>query len=138
MEYFKVKRRVYIMDSYNILNRINSIISHYDDEKYWKYKGLLSDNKTSIIRRMLCLYYMKKCEAYNCASLGNRIDGGSCFKSPPTLPHGIKGIFISDKSVIGENATIYQQVTIGVNQPNGGAPVIGNHVFIGAGAKIIG
>lgn len=59
-----------------------------------------------------------------------------------TFPHGISGIFISCNSVIGNNCTIFQQVTIGSNtlkdSKHVGAPTIGDNVFIGAGAKIIG
>ncbi len=58
------------------------------------------------------------------------------------FPHGISGIYISVGAKIGEGCTIFQQVTIGSNTLEGskhqGSPVIGNNVFIGAGAKIIG
>lgn len=58
------------------------------------------------------------------------------------FPHGITGIFVSHGAIIGENCTIFQQVTIGSNtiydHPKNGAPHIGNNVYIGAGAKIIG
>lgn len=55
------------------------------------------------------------------------------------LPHGLKGIFIAPVAAIGENVTIYQQVAIAVKYPGDTvAPVIGNNVLIGAGAKIIG
>ena len=59
-----------------------------------------------------------------------------------TFPHGFFGIFISCGAKIGANCTIFQQVTIGSNTlpntKNPGAPVIGDNVYIGAGAKIIG
>jgi serine O-acetyltransferase len=51
------------------------------------------------------------------------------------LPHP-QGIVINHKAVIGPNALIFHQVTIGSN--GRGVPVIGGHVDIGAGAKIIG
>ncbi|PGN53936.1 serine acetyltransferase [Priestia megaterium] len=59
------------------------------------------------------------------------------------LPHGCNGIIINSKSIIGDNVTIFHQVTIGVNPIDVGTdiygpPIIGNRVFIGAGAKIIG
>ena len=58
------------------------------------------------------------------------------------FPHGISGIYISVGAKIGEGCTIFQQVTIGSNTLEGsrrqGSPVIGDNVFIGAGAKIIG
>lgn len=54
----------------------------------------------------------------------------------------MSGIFITQSAVIGKNVVIFQQVTIGANTVKGsksyGAPVIGDNVYIGAGAKIIG
>lgn len=52
------------------------------------------------------------------------------------LPHP-NGVVIHPTVVIGPNCLIFQQVTIGVIEGSG-APVIGGHVDIGAGAKIIG
>lgn len=46
------------------------------------------------------------------------------------------GIFINPDCTIGENFTISQGVTIGVNK--GGVPIIGDNVFIAPGAKVIG
>ena len=58
------------------------------------------------------------------------------------FPHGIDGCFFSCDTRIGDNCVIMQHVTIGSTIYGGGkragAPSIGNNVFIGAGAKIIG
>lgn len=51
------------------------------------------------------------------------------------LPHYV-GIVIGEGAVIGDNCTIYQQVTLG--QKNQMYPSVGNNVTIYAGAKIIG
>ncbi|MDR0298601.1 MAG: hypothetical protein LBI13_00715, partial [Streptococcaceae bacterium] len=55
--------------------------------------------------------------------------------------HG-NGIFMSPRCSIGKNAKILHQVTIGSNNGHEGtdhiAATIGDNVFIGAGAKIIG
>ncbi|WP_288527467.1 serine acetyltransferase [uncultured Eubacterium sp.] len=63
-------------------------------------------------------------------------------KEVPLMPHGIKGVFISKNATIGKGCTILHQVTIGSNafddSKHTGSPVIGDNVFIGAGAKIIG
>ncbi len=53
------------------------------------------------------------------------------------IPHP-NGIVIHPGSKIGCNCLINQQVTIGVQQQNQRPPVIGDHVDIGAGAKILG
>jgi serine O-acetyltransferase len=66
----------------------------------------------------------------------------SCFKGEPCFPHGYFGVFISGSATIGKNAVIFQHVTIGSNSldlsPGAGAPTLGDNVYIGAGAKIIG
>jgi serine O-acetyltransferase len=61
--------------------------------------------------------------------LGTQIGGGLM------LVHS-NGIVIHPKAVIGPNCLILHQVTLGVI--SGGAPKIGGHVDIGAGAKILG
>lgn len=82
----------------------------------------------------LYMFYMERC--------GCCIGPGTAFSGVPILPHWLHGIFISDQAKIGKNVVIYQHVTIGSNtlkgHPRCGSPVIGDNVFIGAGAKIIG
>ena len=52
------------------------------------------------------------------------------------LPHP-NGVVIHPNATIGPNCLIFQQVTIGVTL-SVGAPQIGGHVDIGAGARILG
>lgn len=58
------------------------------------------------------------------------------------IDHNGNGIIIHRDAEIGENVRIFHQVTLGINsfaeQKNYGAPQIGNNVYIGAGAKIVG
>lgn len=54
------------------------------------------------------------------------------------LGHGGGGVVIHKDSQIGNNVMICQQVTIGGTGIGTKLPVIGNDVYIGAGAKIIG
>lgn len=51
------------------------------------------------------------------------------------MPHP-NGIVIHPDAVIGPNCMILQQVTLAIK--DGGAPHIGGHVDIGAGAKLLG
>jgi serine O-acetyltransferase len=61
--------------------------------------------------------------------LNTRFGGGL------SIPHP-NGIVIHPDSVIGPNCLILQQVTLAVGED--GAPRLGAHVDIGAGAKILG
>ena len=55
------------------------------------------------------------------------------------IDHG-SGVVIGETTVVGDNCTIYQGVTLGgVGTKKGKRhPTIGNNVMIGAGAKILG
>lgn len=52
--------------------------------------------------------------------------------------HNAKGAIIHQDVVIGEKCLLLHNVTIGTNCTEHDAPVIGNNMFIGAGAMIIG
>lgn len=53
------------------------------------------------------------------------------------LPHP-NGIVVHPKAIIGPNCMIFQQVTLGTSRGKIGLPIIGGHVDIGAGAKVLG
>lgn len=53
------------------------------------------------------------------------------------IPHP-NGIVLHAHVRVGPNCMIFQQVTIGMLHDDGRAPVIGGHVDIGAGARILG
>jgi serine O-acetyltransferase len=55
------------------------------------------------------------------------------------IDHGM-GVVIGETSVIGENVTLFQGVTLGGTGKEKGKrhPTIGNNVVIGAGAKVLG
>ena len=48
------------------------------------------------------------------------------------------GCVIHKNTVIGDNCTIGQGITIGGRGKRSGVPKIGNNVFIGAGARVLG
>lgn len=55
------------------------------------------------------------------------------------IDHGM-GVVIGETTVIGDNCTIYQGVTLGGTGKDKGKrhPTIGNNVLIGSGAKVLG
>ncbi len=50
--------------------------------------------------------------------------------------HGLYGVFISTGAVIGDDCTIYHNVTVG--STNHGAPIIGANVMLGACCVVVG
>ena len=104
---------------------------------FWAYRERLLSTSNSGLRRARAFVYTHYLEY-----LGSYISVGAEFAGAPRFPHKPMGIFIAPEAKIGRGATIYQQVTIGVNDtigsPKFGSPVIGENVYIGAGAKIIG
>ena len=103
----------------------------------WQYRKNLETSSSGCnnnIKHIIYNDYMQRRGAF--------VGINALFMSEPDLPHGLNGIHISDKAVIGRNVVILQQVTIGSNtlkgHPRYGSPTVGDNVFIGAGAKIIG
>ena len=102
---------------------------------FWAFRRKKSAaiNKAGLFKRMY-YYYQER--------FGSYIGESAQIASEPIFPHYMYGVFISCMSKIGKNVVIFQQVTIGSNtikgHPRCGAPTIGDNVYIGAGAKIIG
>ena len=122
----------------------NIILQNNDISNFWKkynYIKLHNNQKGGSICRLLKAKYhidIQKIERkYNCfIPITEGINDSIVF------PHELYGIFISQGAKIGKNCVIFHQVTIGSNtledSKGKGAPTIGNNVYIGAGAKIIG
>jgi serine O-acetyltransferase len=53
------------------------------------------------------------------------------------LPHP-NGVVIHPEAVVGVNCLLFQQVTLGTVAERSGAPVLGGHVDVGAGARVLG
>lgn len=94
--------------------RILSFIRHYNHKKYWKRRAVVTnpDDKTSLLKKLYYLYYIKRTDAYHNCSFGTNLNSGAYFATPPHLPHGPNGIIVGHDVVIGSNCTICQQVTI--------------------------
>lgn len=122
----------------NLLETLfRSKVQKYNEKKYWKLrKRVVEKNNYPLLLKYMWLYYIKKCDAFNNASLGTHIGYGAKFETCPIFPHGLYGIIVSHNAVIGSDVTIFHHVTIG--EGTGGAPTIGKNCLIGAGAKIVG
>ena len=70
---------------------------------------------------------------------GIEIHPGATIGKGIFIDHGM-GVVIGETSVLGNNVTLFQGVTLGGTGKEHGKrhPTIGNHVVIGAGAKILG
>ena len=117
------------MDSQKISEILDYINTHRDIKKNYYLQRI----KRKIITKRL---------EHECERKGAFIPASARFGKNTVFPHGINGVFISQGAVIGNNSVIFHQVTIGSNtikdSKGFGAPVIGDNVYIGAGAKIIG
>lgn len=65
------------------------------------------------------------------------IPSGVTIGNGTVFPHFGLGVVMHNRTVIGENCKIYQNVTIG-SRNSVGPPTIGNNVLIGSGAILLG
>lgn len=121
----------------DLYGRIQSFLTRRESASYfWKLRTQ-AQHKNALIRYWARLRYHNLMVRSGAGiPYMTRIDG------LPEFPHGLTGIFMSQGAHIGKNCVILHQVTIGSNLIVGskgyGAPSVGNNVYIGCGAKIIG
>jgi len=116
-----------------ILHPFLKLYIHFRFKDYWELKEHLQRRPNKLLRLCYDHYFM---------DLGSYVGLDSIIKGKPYFPHRCQGVFISNRAVIGKGVVIFQHVTIGANalpdSQGKGNPVIGDDVFIGAGAMIIG
>ena len=106
----------------------------------WRYIRTLRyceyyKNHNGVLSKLILRWYMYKLRKYA------RITG---FQIPPnTIEAGVTiwhwgYIIVNPEARIGTNCTLYAGVQVGHKTPGGRSPRIGDHVFLGSGAKIIG
>jgi serine O-acetyltransferase len=104
---------------------------------FWNLRQKCNTCRFYLLRRYYIGRYQRLMERN-----GADIALGCEFAEVPVFPHGFYGIFMSEGAKIGKNCVIFHQVTIGSNtipgSPGRGCPTIGDNVYIGCGAKIIG
>ena len=86
------------------------------------------------------LYFLARYISQRCVRKTNiEIHPGAKIGRRVFIDHGT-GVVIGETTVIGDDVTIYQGVTLGGNGKDKGKrhPTIGSNVMIGAGAKVLG
>lgn len=128
--------------NHNIAVYVDKVINYLREQKYsrnrlWRYREIARaypDSMRGIIAKFKYNSIVNAANAY--------IPLDTEIAERPTFPHWIYGVFISQGAQIGSGCTIFQQVTIGSNSLRDsqgvGYPTLGDNVYIGAGAKIIG
>lgn len=89
--------------------------------------------------RHKCLFFARMISQWVRAATGIEIHPGAKIGKGVLIDHGM-GVVIGETAEVGDGCTIYQGVTLGGTGKDTGKrhPTIGNHVMIGAGAKVLG
>jgi serine O-acetyltransferase len=93
----------------------------------WKARGRLM--------RLLARYWVLEYRFWSAVS-GAEIPLNVDLGGGLLIPHP-NGVVIHSRAVVGPNCLLFQQVTLG-GGPKPGFPVLGGHVDVGAGAKLLG
>ena len=103
---------------------LHAIVAHRYAHFFYRHKFYLTARIISQISRMFT---------------GIEIHPGAKIGKGLFIDHGM-GIVIGETAEIGDNCTIYQNVTLGGTGKDKGKrhPTIGNNVLIGCGAKVLG
>lgn len=129
----------YVFQDINPQNRLKSLICLFVLNRashvvpLFRLCSWANNNISSnLIKLIIFNRYNRLSERYNLFLLpGTDIGYGLVF------PHNFP-VVINPESIIGNNVIIHPCVLIGRDRGKKGAPIIGNNVFIGHGAKIIG
>ncbi len=98
---------------------------------FWRLFAWRERARRPLVRRALTFFVNRSAHAH-----GGYVGPGAVMGGRPSLPHGLRGVYISRYASIGPGCRIYQNVTVG--EVDGQAPQIGANCLIGAGAVVIG
>lgn len=118
----------------NILGRFVLIVYRIGNYAYFQLKS-------PILRAPLIVAYKFADIICLRAMMGVHIPAATQIGPGLRIMHGANGIVINANSKIGNNVTLYHQVTLGVRDAGDGddsCPIIQDDVMIGAGAKVLG
>ena len=86
------------------------------------------------------MFFVARCISQRCVKKTNiEIHPGATIGKRFFIDHGT-GVVIGETTVIGDDVTIYQGVTLGGTGKDKGKrhPTLGNNVMVGSGAKVLG
>lgn len=110
-------------------------------DEIWRFQILLrkaeyyKNTSKSIIKKILSIFYQYRYYKQR-IKLGINIPLNT-FEEGLSIAH-IGTIVVNGNSKIGKNCRIHEGVTIGATNGEDNSPILGNNIFIGSGAKIIG
>ena len=116
------------------MDYLTSWITHEDNYLIWRYLYFLRREEAA--SNKLFAYYWRRRKNDLGAKLGIIIYAGTCGKGLRIWHYG--STIIGGDAKIGEDCVFHGQACIGNDGTGTAAPVIGNRVDIGVGAKIIG
>lgn len=133
----KADLKEYLAADKRQLGITHSIPYPFGDE-IWKYEIILRKyeywlNRESIAARFMRIYYKLR-HRRNSIKYGIGI-GPNCCDKGLSIAH-IGTIQINGEAKVGKNLRIQEGVNVGAGR--GGAPTIGDNVFLGSGCKVIG
>lgn len=115
---------------------LSKLKGEFDYEKYWTRREKIFQPQVCKLLKMYYKYYIRRINLKYNADINFCSNQPNNFAGRPILGHALNGIIIAGGAKIGKNCTISHQVTIGRSKNE--APIIGNNVYIGPGAKIFG
>ena len=101
----------------------------------YRYGRWVNDLPIPVLKQFLYLFYMLG-KVLVVVGFGIYIPSKAKIGKGFTI-HNFSGIFICE-ATIGENCIVFQNVTIGHLRGQPSPPQLGNNVFLGAGAKVLG
>ena len=103
---------------------LHAVVRHKYSHFFYKHKMFFTARLISQITRSIT---------------GIEIHPGATIGKGLFIDHGM-GVVIGETTVIGDNCTIYQGVTLGGTGKESGKrhPTLGNNVMVGSGAKVLG